>query len=200
MRRLVPAAGVLAVFAVVATWWYSTALAPELQITDVTVTADGIAMDAPVLRGEDDAGRPYVLQAVEAYQTLSTNPVFTLLDLTGEMMLDAGEQLVLRAPPARFDSATGMARFEEGQVEITLSSGGQAFLGVTEVDLDAGTISSDERVAVASGEVTLEAGGIQAFDAGERLLFTGGVRMVVRPTRQDGPRQNGSGQQGTVTQ
>lgn len=205
LRLLVPAAGVLAVILVIGTWWYSTARAPDLAITDVTVTADGIAMDAPVLRGEDDEGRPYTLRAREAYQTLSTNPVFTLRDLDGEMMLDDGEQVLLRAPQARFDSATGQAVFEEGQVELALSSGGQAFLGVTTVNLDEGTIASDNRVAVATGEVTLEAGGMQVFDAGGRLLFTGGVHMIVRPNQGAGSAQQEAGQraieqQGTTTQ
>lgn len=203
LRLLVPAAGVLAVLLVIGTWWHSIARAPDLAVTDVTMTTDGIAMDAPVLRGEDDAGRPYTLRAREAYQTLSTNPVFTLLDLQGDMMLDDGEAVFLRAPQARFDSATGLARFEEGAVELTLSSGGQAFLGVTQVDLDAGTIASDERVAVATGEVTLEAGGMQAFDAGERLLFTGGVYMVVRPDREArgaAATPQAPEQRGTVTQ
>lgn len=185
LRLLVPAAGVVSVVVVLAGWWYSTATIPELAITDVTVTDEGIAMDAPVLRGEDDDGRPYELRAAEAFQSLSVNPVITMRQLEGEMTIDDGEQAIIVAPQARFDSETQLMVFEEGGVELRLSSGGQAFLGVSEVDLENGTLRSQEPVRIASDEVTLDAGGVQGFDGGERLLFTDGVRMVFTPAQDD---------------
>jgi hypothetical protein len=129
LRFLVPAAGALSVVIVLAGWWYSTATIPDLAITDVTLTEEGIAMDAPVLRGEDDEGRPYELRAQEAFQSLSVNPVITMRMLEGELTIDDDEQAFIRAPQARFDSETQIMAFEEGGVELRLSSGGEAFLG-----------------------------------------------------------------------
>ncbi len=187
LRLLVPAAGVVSVVVVLAGWWYSTATIPELAIRDVTVTDEGIAMEAPVLRGEDDDGRPYELRAAEAFQSLSVDPVITMRQLEGEMTVDDDEQAFIIAPQARFDSATQLMVFEEGGVELRLSSGGQAFLGVSEVDLENGTLRSQEPVRIANDEVTLDAGGVQGFDGGERLLFTGGVRMVFTPAQDGAP-------------
>lgn len=183
LRFLVPAAGALSVVIVLAGWWYSTATIPDLAITDVTLTEEGIAMDAPVLRGEDEEGRPYELRAQEAFQSLSMNPVITMRMLEGELTIDDDERAMIRAPQARFDSETQIMAFEEGGVELRLSSGGEAFLGVSEVDLENGTLSSQEPVRIANDEVTLDAGGMQGFDGGERLLFTDGVRMVFTPAR-----------------
>ncbi len=185
MRLLVPAVGVVSVVVVLAGWWFSTARVPNLAVTDVTVTDEGIAMDAPVLRGEDNEGRPYELRAAEAFQSLSVDPVVLMRSLEGVLTLDDNEQAFLRAPQARFDSETNVIRFEEGDVIIRLSSGGQAFLGVSTVNLENGTLQSDEPVRIANDDVTLNAGGVQGFDGGERLLFTKGVRMVFTPT-QDG--------------
>ena len=142
-------------------------------------------MDAPILRGEDNEGRPYELRAAEAFQSLSVDPVVLMRSLEGELTLDDNEQAFLQAPQARFDSETNIIRFEEGDVVIRLSSGGQAFLGVSTVNLENGTLQSDEPVRIANDDVTLNAGGVQGFDGGERLLFIKGVRMVFTPT-QDG--------------
>jgi len=185
LRIFVPAAAVVSVVVVLLGWWYSTATVPELDIADVTVTDEGIAMDAPVLRGEDENGRPYELLAAEAFQSLSVDPVIIMRQLEGEIVVDDDEQAFLLAPQARFDSGTQLIVFEEGGVELRLASGGEAYLGVSEVDLENGTLRSQEPVRIANDEVTLDAGGIQGFDGGERLLFTGGVRMVFTPA-QDG--------------
>ena len=122
-------------------------------------------------------------QALEAFQSLSMNPVITMRMLEGELTIDDDERAMIRAPQARFDSETQIMAFEEGGVELRLSSGGEAFLGVSEVDLENGTLSSQEPVRIANDEVTLDAGGMQGFDGGERLLFTDGVRMVFTPAR-----------------
>lgn len=185
LRFLVPAAAVVSVVVVLLGWWYSTATVPELNIADVTVTDEGIAMDAPVLRGEDEDGHPYELRAAEAFQSLSVDPVIVMRQLEGEIVIDDDEQAFITAPQARFDSGTRLIVFEEGGVELRLSSGGQAYLGVSEVDLENGTLRSQEPVRIANDEVTLDAGGVQGFDGGERLLFTDGVRMVLTPA-QDG--------------
>lgn len=182
---LVPVAAIVCVVVVLAGWWFSTARVPSLAVTDVTVTDEGIAMDAPILRGEDNDGRPYELRAAEAFQSLSVDPVVVMRSLEGEIMLDDGEQAFLQAPQARLDSETNIIQFEEGGVVVRLGSGGQAFLGVSTVNLENGTLQSEEPVRITNDEVTLDAGSIQGFDGGERLLFTKGVRMVFTPT-QDG--------------
>lgn len=183
LRFIVPAAGVVSVAVVLLGWWYSTATVPDLDIADVTVTDEGIAMDAPVLRGEDEEGRPYELRAAEAFQSLSVDPVIIMRQLEGEITIDDDEQAFIVAPQARFDSGSQKLVFEEGGVELRLSSGGQAYLGVSEVDLENGTLRSQEPVRIANDEVILDAGGVQGFDGGERLLFTDGVRMVFTPAR-----------------
>lgn len=185
LRILLPATGVLSVLVVLGGWWFSTARIPSLQVSDVSVTDEGIAMDAPVLRGEDDEGRPYELRAQEAFQSLSANPTILMRMLEGELALDEEDSVTIRAPQARLDSETNILQFEEGGVDLRLLSGGQALLGVSLVDLENGTLRSDEPVQIINDEVTLNAGGIEGFDGGKRLLFTNGVRMVVTPT-QDG--------------
>ncbi|CAN0605380.1 unnamed protein product, partial [Ectocarpus sp. 12 AP-2014] len=112
LRFLVPAAAVVSVVVVLLGWWYSTATVPELNIADVTVTDEGIAMDAPVLRGEDENGRPYELRAAEAFQSLSVDPVIIMRELEGEIVVDDDEQAFLLAPQARFDSGTQLIVFE----------------------------------------------------------------------------------------
>lgn len=188
LRWLFPALGLAAVLVVLVGWALSSLSLPDIAVTDVTITDEGIAMDAPILRGQDQDGRPYELRAREAFQTVSANPIITMRMLEGEMAVDDGERVFITAPQARFDSESDSMVFEEGGVIITLSSGGQAQLGVSSVDLENGTLHSDEPAAIANDEVTLNSGGVQGFDGGRRLLFTGGVRMVFTP--QDTPPQD----------
>lgn len=191
LRMLVPATGVVAVLAVMGGWFLSSFNVPDLEIGDVTITDEGIAMDAPVLRGEDREGRPYELRAREAFQTVSSQPVVIMRNLEGELALDDEDQVSIVAPQARFDSKTSLINFEEGGVVLTLASGGSAQLGVAQVDLQNGTMISNEAVAIANAEVTLNAGAMQGFEGGQRLLFTGGVTMVFTPQNDDQP---GSGE------
>lgn len=184
LRWLLPALGVGAVLVVLIGWSLSSLSLPDIAVTDVSITDEGIAMDAPVLRGQDQDGRPYELRAQEAYQTVSTNPVITMRMLEGEMAVDDNERVFITAPQARFVSESGIMTFEEGGVIVTLSSGGQAQLGVSRVDLENGTLHSDDPAAIANDEVTLRSGGVQGFDGGRRLLFTGGVRMVFTPSTE----------------
>lgn len=181
LRWLLPSVAVAAVLVVIIGWGLSSLSLPDITVTDVSITEEGIAMDAPELRGQDQDGRPYELRAREAFQTVSANPVITMRMLEGEMAVDDNERVFITAPQARFDSETGIMVFEEGGVVVTLSSGGQAQLGVSAVDLENGALRSDEPAAIANDEVTLNSGGVQGFDGGRRLLFTGGVRMVFTP-------------------
>lgn len=181
LRWVFPALGLGAVLVVLVGWALSSLSLPDITVTDVSITEEGIAMDAPTLRGQDQDGRPYVLRAQEAFQSVSANPVITMHMLEGEMMVDDEERVFITAPQARFDSESGIMVFEEGGVIVTLSSGGQAQLGVSSVDLENGALHSDEPAAIANDEVTLNSGGVQGFDGGQRLLFTGGVRMVFTP-------------------
>jgi lipopolysaccharide export system protein LptC len=185
LRWLLPSLAVAAVLVVIVGWMVSSISLPDVTVTDVSITEDGIAMDAPVLRGQDQDGRPYELRAQEAFQTVSANPVITMHGLEGEMAIDDSERVFITAPQARFDSETGIMVFEEGGVVVTLSSGGQAQLGVSAVDLENGALRSDEPAAIANDEVRLNSGGVQGFDGGRRLLFTGGVRMVFTPAARE---------------
>ncbi len=190
MRLLVPAIAALSVVVVLGGWWFSTISVPDIRVAGISMSGDGIAMNAPVLRGEDKDGRPYVLRAQEALQSLGENPSVLMQSLEGELALNADDTASIRSPQAHFDGDSNLLFFEQGSVDVRLSSGGQALLGVTQVDLENGTMHTDEPVAITNDEVALTAGGLQGFDGGERLLFTGGVRMVITPTTanpQDGP-------------
>ncbi len=183
LRIAVPASAAASVAIVLIGWWLSTARAPDLAITDVSITAEGIAMDAPVLRGEDNDGRPYELRAAQAVQSLSANPVISLQMLEGEIALDNDELARLTAPQARYDRETQTVAFEQGDLTIRITSGAEIRLGVTVVDLEKGTLSSEEAVRIFNNEVQLDAGALYGFDGGERLLFTDGVQMVFTPAQ-----------------
>ncbi|MEM6712401.1 MAG: hypothetical protein AAF590_08975 [Pseudomonadota bacterium] len=187
LRIAVPALGVLAIALVVVGWGISTLNIPSIGLFDIAITDDGIAMDAPVLRGEDDDGRPYEVRAERAFQTLGDEPVVTMHALEGRLQLDETDWATLRAPFARLDSQTNQLAFEEGDVEITLSSGEEAFLGVATIDLENGTLLSDQPVRVLGRDMSLDAQGVEASEGGARFLFKGDVRMVVTPQQNEAP-------------
>lgn len=188
LRWLLPGGAVLALLVSFAGWGLSLFALPDLQISDITLTEDGIAMDSPLLRGQDQDGRPYELRAQRAFQTVSANPVITMHELSGQIVLDdEGQSASITAPRARFDSETAIMTFPDGQVRLSLSSGGEALLGVASVDLEAGTLNSNQPVSILNDGVRLDAGGVEGFDGGARLLFTGGVRMVITPARNEEP-------------
>ena len=181
LRWLVPLGAVGAVIVALAGWVGSLFQLPDIDVGDVALSDGQIAMSAPVLRGEDQDGRPYELTAREAFQTVSADPVIVLRDLTGTMAISDDDEAVLTAPQARFDSAANRIFFDEGGVAVQLASGARVTLGYAEIDLDAGTLTSDEPVDVVNDEVRLQAQAVRGLDGGKRLLFTGQVRMVITP-------------------
>lgn len=176
-----PLSAAAAVVIAITGWIASLFTNVDLNIASVDVSGSRITMAQPILRGEDQDGRPYVLEAREAFQTVSANPIVDLRDLTGTIAISDDDAATVTAPQATFDSETNQIVFENGGVEVTLASGGTALLGVTQIDLEEGTLVTDEPVRVVQEQLELDAAGLDGFDGGTRLVFRGGVRMVLQP-------------------
>lgn len=187
LRWLVPAIAVFAVVAASAGWLASVMFGSNVDLGEISLNDGRITMAAPVLRGEDEEGRAYELRARQASQNVSATPVVVLRDLEGQIALDAEETATLVAPQARFDSRASTLVFEEGGVAIDLTSGSSAQLGVTQLDLELGTMQTDQAVTIISESVTLRADAMEGFDRGQRLLFTGNVRLVFTPDGEEQP-------------
>lgn len=181
LRWAVPASAAFIILLAIASWGISRVNIGGFSIDGVTLSGGRIAMTTPVLRGLDQDGRPYEITAQRALQSVSANPEVTLRDVEALFGMDEDESATIQAPQARYDTDAATIDFDEGGVEVELSSGVSVWLGVAHLNVDDGTLKSDEPVRVESGELSLRATGLEAFDGGERIVFTGPVQVTLTP-------------------
>ena len=180
MKVLLPAlAAILVLTVFISTGTFNSR--DELAITfqEVGALNDDLRMVSPHITGVDRKGRPYVVTANTATQAADEPNLIYMDNVEADLMLDTGgdwvsvssrfgtlqsdeERLVLREKVVAF-FATG---YEFHAEEVT-------------IDLNKGTLASDQPVYGQGPAGTLNANGVDASGYGDTIRFTGGVRVVI---------------------
>jgi lipopolysaccharide export system protein LptC len=135
---------------------------------------------APAFSGMTPDGVVFAV-AADAIRPLDGRPDgFAIDSLTARLTAPDGRQLDLTAATGTFDARarqmtlTGLARI------ITSTGYAMETRGLT-ADLGLGVLQTDGGLEVRAPYGTLTAGGLRVESGGERLLFTGGVRLLYLP-------------------
>lgn len=146
-------------------------------------TAPGIEMDAPVLKGIGDNGKPFEVKAKQAAQT--RDGVIELTGVEASMELEDG-LLKMRADAGRVQPETGAASVEGG---VKIDVGGIYHFQTERADADmkAGRVTGNARVRVEGPMGTIEAAGFVIEKSVRQVTFTGGVTSVLNPAAAETP-------------
>ncbi|WP_312010188.1 LPS export ABC transporter periplasmic protein LptC [Bradyrhizobium neotropicale] len=180
LRIAVPAAVVLSLLAIVGVSVFNPfrMLLPKLpvDIGNLVVSGTKITMESPHLAGFSTDQRPYELWAKAAIQDLTDPDHVELQTLRAKMLMEDRTTVTLDARTGFFDSKQQQLDLRK-DIFLQSSTGYEAKLSQAFVDMNKGTVMSDEHVDVKLLNGTLTADKLRIYNNGEVVRFEGNVVM-----------------------
>jgi lipopolysaccharide export system protein LptC len=181
LRVAVPAAVLLAMAGIVAISVFNPFRInglPKLpvDISNLVVSGTKITMETPHLAGFSTDQRPYELWARAAIQDLADPDHVELRTLRAKVMMEDKSTVTMDARTGFFDSKQQMLDLRK-DIFLQSSTGYEAKLSQAYIDINKGTVTSDEHVDVKLLNGTLTADRLRIINSGEIVRFEGNVVM-----------------------
>ena len=156
-----------------------------LDRNKVAVVQDRLKVENAMYRGQDDAGRPFSITAGGAVQHSAKNPVVTLNDLVGRILLSQGPS-VLTAGTGNYDMANQRVRVF-GPVVFATADGWRLTAEDVDVDLGAKRMVSRGRVEGRVPAGTFSADRIVTDLDARTVTLDGHARLRMAPGKMKMP-------------
>ena len=180
LRVAVPAAVLLAMAGVVFVSIYNPFRIPLLKlpvdIGNLVVSGTKVTMESPHLAGFSTDQRPYELWAKAAIQDLTDPDHVELKTLRAKVMMEDKSTVTMDAHTGYFDSKQQLLDLRK-DIFLQSSTGYEAKLTQAYVDINKGSVTSDEHVDVKLLNGTLTADKLRIINSGEVVRFEGNVVM-----------------------
>ncbi|MGY3619687.1 LPS export ABC transporter periplasmic protein LptC [Bradyrhizobium sp. USDA 10063] len=180
LRIAVPAAVVLSLLAIVGVSVFNPfrMLLPKLPVDmgNLVVSGTKITMESPHLAGFSTDQRPYELWAKAAIQDLTDPDHVELQILRAKVLMEDRSTVTMDARTGFFDSKQQLLDLRK-DIFLQSSTGYEAKLSQAFVDINKGTVTSDEHVDVKLLNGTLTADKLRIYNNGEVVRFEGNVVM-----------------------
>jgi lipopolysaccharide export system protein LptC len=181
LRVAVPAAVLLALASIVLIqvffnpFWIPMPKLP-VDISNLVVSGTKITMETPHLAGFSTDQRPYEVWAKSAIQDLTDPDHVELRTLRAKVMMEDKSTVTMDARTGFFDSKQQMLDLRK-DIFLQSSTGYEAKLSQAYIDINKGTVTSDEHVDVKLLNGTLSADRLRIINSGEIVRFEGNVVM-----------------------
>jgi lipopolysaccharide export system protein LptC len=181
LRVAVPAAVVLALASIVLIQVFLNPFQAGLvklpvDMSNLVVSGTKITMETPHLAGFSTDQRPYEVWAKSAIQDLTDPDHVELRTLRAKVMMEDKSTVTMDARTGFFDSKQQMLDLRK-DIFLQSSTGYEAKLSQAYVDINKGTVTSDEHVDVKLLNGTLTADRLRIINSGEIVRFEGNVVM-----------------------
>jgi lipopolysaccharide export system protein LptC len=192
LRIAVPAAVLLAMAGIVVV---SSVLNPfhipklPVDMGNLIVSGTKVTMESPHLAGFSTDQRPYEMWAKAAIQDLTDPDHVELKTLRAKVLMEDKSTVTLDASTGYYDSKQQMLDLRK-DIFLQTSTGYEARMSQAYVDINKGTVTSDEHVDVKLLNGTLTSDKLRIFNGGEVVRFEGNVVMNLDKLGDD----NASGQ------
>jgi lipopolysaccharide export system protein LptC len=182
LRIAVPAAVVLAMAGIVLV---SSVLNPfhnmqfpklPVDIGNLVVSGTKVTMESPHLAGFSTDQRPYELWAKAAIQDLTDPDHVELKTLRAKVLMEDKSTVTMDARTGYYDSKQQMLDLRK-DIFLQSSTGYEARMSQAYVDINKGTVTSDEHVDVKLLNGTLTSDKLRILNSGEVVRFEGNVVM-----------------------
>lgn len=181
LRIAVPAAVMLAMAAILAVSIFNPfrmlkMVKLPVDISNLVVSGTKITMESPHMAGFSADRRPYELAAKTAVQDL-TNPDHVELNiLRAKVQMQDKSTVTMDARTGHYDSKAQTLDLRK-DIFLQSSTGYEARLSQALMDINKGTVTSEERVDVKLLNGTLVADKLRILNSGEIVRFEGNVVM-----------------------
>ena len=180
LRVAVPGAVLLSMAAIVGVSIFNPfrMLMPKLPLDSGSLVVSGtkITMESPHMSGFTPDQRPYELWSKTATQDITDPDHVDLADLKSKVLMEDGSTVFLDARTGRFDNKQQQLDLRK-DILLRTSSGYEARLNSAFVDMNKGTVSSDEHVDVKLTNGTLTSDRLRITEGGDVIRFEGNVVM-----------------------
>ncbi|SEM97532.1 LPS export ABC transporter periplasmic protein LptC [Bradyrhizobium sp. OK095] len=178
LRIAVPVtvAASMAAIVVVSTFLNPFQIPIKLDSGNLVVTGTKITMESPHMSGFTPDQRPYELWAKTATQDITDPDHVDLTDLRAKVLMEDQSTMFLDARTGRFDNKQQQLDLHK-DIFLRTSTGYEARLNSAFVDMNKGTVSSDEHVDVKLTNGTLTADRLRITEGGDVVRFEGNVVM-----------------------
>lgn len=171
LRFLLPAIALAAI----AFFWASAQYAPSnmeslVESAGIDTESNSVVMQAPHISGFEGTRRAYDVRAESAVQGLDDPKVVTFNGITGTFGLDDAGVATVNAVRAIYNGNNNTLRLEEG-ARVETNTGYAGSINGAEIDLEAGTMTSDRPLEMSSADGRLSADGVVVLDRGKRVTF-----------------------------
>jgi lipopolysaccharide export system protein LptC len=182
LRIAVPAAVVLAMAGIVLV---SSVLNPfhnmqfpklPVDIGNLVVSGTKVTMESPHLAGFSTDQRPYEMWAKAAIQDLTDPDHVELKTLRAKVLMEDKSTVTMDARTGYYDSKQQMLDLRK-DIFLQSSTGYEARMSQAYVDINKGTVTSDEHVDVKLLNGTLTSDKLRILNSGEVVRFEGNVVM-----------------------
>lgn len=153
---------------------------PDLKLPTVLFSKDGITMVEPRLSGRS-RDRAYEISALRAVQSLDDPKRVRLERVDGRIELSDKQWAKVEAKAGLYDGTSERLRLEQG-LSVVTSNGYRAATDGADFDLATGKMVSRAPVRIDGPAATIEGAKLEISDDGRTFVFSGGIRMEIRPS------------------
>ena len=185
MLRIAVPVALLVIVSVVGlmTWFDPMRLLKRLPVdaTGLIISGSKITMAQPKLSGYTRDQRWYEVTARAAAQDITKPDIVELQEIRAKLEMQDKSMLDLSAADGNFDRKAGVLTLGR-DIVLQSSSGLQMRLSDAVIDTGKGNILSEKPVQLKMPQGTLNANRLEVTNAGEVVLFDGGVVMILMPS------------------
>lgn len=192
LKLLVPAAAVAMMAGFVFSSWISTPASVSVEVEDTAFSEGKLVMANPRLEGLTSDGRPYLMTAERAIQSIDDEGVIDLESLEARMPADDGNWARVVAKAGVYDRAANTLSLSS-DIVVTTTDGAVGRLSSAVVDIAASTLKSTEPVDLERHGSRITAASMEMLEGGKRLIFETRVRMNIVPASADSGKQSSGG-------
>lgn len=180
LKIILPVIAVLIILFVLGALVVRQMLSVELDLGQIKMDGGKLVMENPNLKGVDENSRPYFLTADRAIQDAANPTVVELQRISATLPMDESISAEVVAGNGVYDADAKTLVLRE-TVEVTTTSGIFVRLDNADVDIEKGTLRTTSPVTATSPQADISSATLNVEGGGERLVFEGTVRMVLRP-------------------
>ena len=152
----------------------------ELTTSEISAVKDDLRMSSPRFTGMSADNRPYMVTADAAVQDLNDHELVRLEALQADLSLKDGSWLSVNAKNGLMHNGLQTLQLD-GQIEAYSDFGYAFYTESAQIDLNAGSLYSDQPVRLQGPYGHLRAKTMRATERGQRLHFAGDVKVIIFP-------------------
>lgn len=177
LRYALPVLSIIGVIVFVVIAYVLPELPAGISAASIDITHNTIVMKDPHVSGFLRGGRTYEIRADRAEQSLENTKVATLTNIAATIGFGNGDSAKVLAPHGTYFADRQRILLGD-EIRFTTTTGVVGMLKTADIDMVAGTMTTDQPLDFRSGDNSITAAGVHVSDKGERIKFTGPVKVT----------------------